>query len=280
MPRLLPADWIWMVAINCLLQLYEQEANFVQEWEDVRKPFIIPLIEQFAKVNTINEVEYLIRHNPPDDLISWVSDLQKLRNYLRGPQINIERAQSPLEIPTNYNDLLERLTPYVSSLSKLAYDWNLRAPWAGEELMWRDVQRVQQRTFDVAGITTLNKFSDRQIQKLLGDKGPLSEHIRPIYPSTLSLYLSGGRVGYLKMLNRRLKEFERKLKASGAKEPPSALDKHAEWWFDHYVHDTKFPEIANKTIGPNNETGRYPENIRKAVIKFSELLGIDPIEGT
>lgn len=29
MPRLLPADWIRIVAINRLLQLYEEEASFL-----------------------------------------------------------------------------------------------------------------------------------------------------------------------------------------------------------------------------------------------------------
>ena len=52
MPRLLPADWIRIVAINRLLQLYEQEADFVQEWGIVKKPFI-PLINQFGRVSTI-----------------------------------------------------------------------------------------------------------------------------------------------------------------------------------------------------------------------------------
>jgi len=277
MPRLLPADWIRIVAINRLLQLYEEEASFLQEWKDAKEPFI-PLIEQFSKVSTIIEVEHLLTHSPPSDFIGWISDLQKLRNYLRDLYSGMEQAQNSSEMHASYDNLLEKLTPYISSLNELAYKWNLRAPWAGEELMWRDIQRIQQEIFDAAGITTLNKFSDRQIQKLLSDNSLRSAYIEPLYPGILSLYFSGGRVGYLNKLNDRLNEFEKELQASGAKEPPSALSKHAKWWFDHYVYNIKFPNIANKIAQIDKKGGPQVENIKKAVVKFSELLGINPIE--
>lgn len=121
MPRLLPTDWVIIIGIHYLLQLYEQEIGFVQEWEKAKKPFI-PLIEQLGKVSTLVEVEHLLMKNPPDDFVGWISDLQKLRYYLRDLQIGTEHAQNSLEMPTSYDDLLERLTPYVSSLNKLAYD--------------------------------------------------------------------------------------------------------------------------------------------------------------
>ena len=96
----------------------------------------------------------------------------------------------------------------------------------------------------------------------------------------LSLYLSGGRRGFINKLNRRLVEFEKELKTLGVKEIPSALSKHAEWWFDHYVHDIEFPDIANKIAEIDKRGGPQPENIKKAVVKFSKLAGIEPLERT
>lgn len=276
MPRLLAADWVRIIAINYLLQLYEREIGFVQEWEKAKKPFT-PLIEQLGKVSTLIEVEHLLMKSPPDDLIGWISDLQKLRNYLQDLPSGTEYAQNSLETPTSYNDLLERLTPYVSSLNKLAYDWNLRAPWAGDQLMRRDIQKVQQETLDAAGATLFNKLSDRQIQMLVKqEKASLPIDTWPI--NILSLYLSGGRRGHIDKLNKRLIKFEEELKTLGVKEIPGSLRRHAEWWFDHYVNNKSFDDIADGTIGPNNVAGIYPENIRKAVLKLSKFIGIQPIE--
>ena len=278
MPRLLPTDWIRIIAINYLLQLYEREIGFVQEWEKAKKPFI-PLIEQLGKVSTLIEVEHLLMKSPPDDLIDWISDLQKLRNYLQDLPAGTEYAQNSSEMLKSYDSLQEKLTPYVLSLKSIAYDWNLRASWAGEELMRINVQKVQQDVLNAAGVTTFFELSDRQIQTLLKqDKGSLPSGTWPI--NILSLYLAGGRQGFINKLNRRLVEFEKELKTLGVKEIPSALHRHAEWWFDYYVHNTSLDDIADGTIGPKNEAGRYPENIRKAVQKFSKLAGIEPLERT
>lgn len=110
----------------------------------------------------------------------------------------------------------------------------------------------------------------------MADKSSSSTHIRPIYPNILSLYLSGGRGGYLDKLNRDLKEFEKYLKASGAKEPPSALNKHAEWWFEHYVHGKSYDDIAREVA--NNEGNPEAVYIGKTVSRFSRLIDVDPME--
>lgn len=275
MPRLLSDDWIVFIAINSLLDLYEQESKFMLEWKEVKKPYI-PLINQFGRVSTITDVEFILTHCPPDDLIDWISDLQKLRNYLLGIQSDTKQTQSPLKMSPSYDDLLEQLNLYVSRLEKLAFDWNLRAPWAGEVLMWRDVHRIQQEILDAAGTNILNKFSDRQIQKLLTENNSSSAHIEPIYPSLLSLYLSGGRVGYLSKLNDRLEEFEKELKASGFKEPPSAMHKHIEWWFEYYVHDKSYYDIAKQYAdSKGNPEGAY---VRKQIGNFSRLIDIKPVK--
>ncbi|MCK4388573.1 MAG: hypothetical protein KAW00_07345, partial [Dehalococcoidia bacterium] len=206
MPRLLPTDWIRIIAINYLLQLYEREIGFVQEWEKAKKPFI-PLIEQLGKVSTLIEFEHLLMKSPPDDLIDWISDLQKLRNYLQDLPAGTEYAQNSSEMLKSYDSLQEKLTPYVLSLKSVAYDWNLRASWAGEELMRINVQKVQQDVLNAAGVTTFFELSDRQIQTLLKqDKGSLPSGTWPI--NILSLYLAGGRRGFINKLNRRLVEFE------------------------------------------------------------------------
>ena len=72
-----------------------------------------------------------------------------------------EYAQNSSEMLKSYDSLQEKLTPYVLSLKSIAYDWNLRASWAGEELMRINVQKVQQDVLNAAGVTTFFELSDR-----------------------------------------------------------------------------------------------------------------------
>lgn len=280
MPRLLPIKWIRQIAINYLLELYEKEDKFMREWEEMRLPFAT-MIEKIASVSCLIHVEHILRKCPPHDLISWVSDMQKLKRYIQGPSGGAKYIQDLSELQEIYADLEEQLKPYVKRLNNLAYNWKLRALWASDELMFRDVQRVQEAIMNAADVTVLNKLSNEQIHKLIDkEEGLLPSDIWPAYMNIVSFYLAGGRGGYISEVNDRLGDFEGKLKASGAKEPPSALRKHAEWWFDHYVHDIEFPEIAERIAKIDDRGGPQAENIRKAVIRFSELLGIDPIERT
>jgi len=273
MPKLLPTDWIGLVAINYLLRLYERENNFVQEWQEVRHPFA-PLIEQMGRSRSLIDIEHLLLRNPPRDLIAWTSDLQKLRKYIQG----ILGTQDWSELEKRCRRLQEQLAPYVIQLNDLAGNWNLRASWAAEELLNRDVQRVEEDAINTAGAARLLDLSDWQIQRLSNQGGGGLSDSWPI--NILSLYLAGGRLGLTKKLNDRLKQFERELKAAGAKEPPSALRAHTEWWFDHYVHHMEFPDIARKLALDDADGGPNPNNIRNAVFKLSEFIDIKPIERT
>ncbi len=274
MPRLLPPDWIKKVAVDHLLQLYEKDNKFVQELEEARRPFV-PLIEQYVHANCLTEVEHILSICPPDDLTALAADLQKLRNHYQSIPGNPDLS----ELQKSYDRLREQLKPYVAVLQKLAYKWNLRAPWAADELIQRDIQRVYETTFNAAGVTVLNKLSNQQIHRLLKeDEGSLHSDTWQANMNIVTFCLAAGRTGYIKELNERLEQFEGKLKAAGAKEPPSALRKHAGWWFDHYVRNVKFSDIADGIAQVDSKGGHQTENIRKAVLKFSELLSIEPTE--
>lgn len=274
MPRLLPPEWIKLIARNCLLRLYENDPGFMQEWNDVKRPFT-PILEQAASANLINEIEGLLIRNPPEDLITWVSDLQKLRNYVQA----LQSVSDLSHLRESYDSLLEQLAPYIQRLNELAYKWNLRATWAGNELMWQSIHKIQQDILEAAEVESFLDLLGLQIQNNINTgEGKLPSDVLPI--NILSIYLTGGRRGFTTKLNKTLKEFEQDLRVAGAIEPPSALQRHAGWWFDHHVYHVEFPEIANKIANIKSSGGPHPENIRKEVIKFSELIDIDPIERT
>lgn len=274
MPRLLPNKWIKQTAIYYLLQLYEKEDSFVEEWEEVKRQFA-PSIGQMGKVNALIDAEELSAVLAPSNLFASISNLQKLRNYLQSLPGIIDLS----ELRESYSNLQDRLAPYVLRLNELAYRWNLRASWAGDELMWIDVQNVGENIFNAAGASALCKLSALRTQRLFDqEEGSLPSVIWPI--NIFSLYLAGGRRGFVKQFNKRLIDFEIKLKNSDVKEPPSALRKHAGWWFDHYVSNMKFSDIADRIASTNREGGPHPENIRKAILTFSKLADIEPFERT
>jgi hypothetical protein len=274
MPRLLLPEWIKQIARIYLLQLYEKEPRFVHEWSDEKRPFA-PVIEQMGKASMLIDAEELVARLAPRDLYASVSNLEKVRNYLQ----NLLGIIYLSELRESYSSLENKLAPYSLKLNELAYRWNLRSSWAGDELTWMDVQKVKENLFIAAGASALYKLSSLRIQILYEkEEGILPSDMCQI--DIFSLYLAGGRRGFTDKLNKRLVDFEKRLKASGAKEPPSALRTHAEWWFDHYVYNKGYFDIANKIaeLDKKGSGGPQEENIRKAIIRFSNIADIEPIE--
>jgi len=68
---------------------------------------------------------------------------------------------------------------------------------------------------------------------------------------------------------KALANYENELKSLGWQELPSAIEKHAHSWFEHYVHHKTYLELAQEEKEPVE-----PESIKRAVWELSKLLGI------
>lgn len=277
MPRLLPDKWIKQVAIDRLLELYEEESDFVQQWEQLRCPYDSLLI-QLTRVHIFTYVNEMIR-KIPHDLVAWQIDIQRLNRHLGSTRPYKLDYQNQDQLYKLDDRIRKKLAPYVSELAVLAYDWNIRASWAAEELLYRDIFRIRESIFEAASVTSINRLSDEQLESYLRHVEPRFSSDR-INLSAASLLIAGGRQELLAHINKWLAGFELRLKTAGAKEPPSALGKHAKWWFEHYVHNLTFPEISREVAQATSDVGPYWENIQKAVRKFSELLDIKPADPT
>jgi len=271
MPRLLPPEWIKQIAINGLLQLYEKESRFVVEWDQLKQPYA-SLVTQLTKVQILLDVNHVLTKKPPHDFVAWATDLHRLRNYLQNVPPHAEFSADEFE--KRNAQICEELKPYILGLTKLAYKWNLRAPWAAEELLQRDVSRLEQQIYTASGVTLIDKLSDERIQALLGGNFPLPSERWAV--NVVSLYRAKGRTGLMAKLGTELARFEQKAKDAGAKEIPSALDKHTKWWFQHYVHHLTYDKISDQIDQFTSKVGPNAENIQRAVVKLSQLLDIKP----
>lgn len=79
----------------------------------------------------------------------------------------------------------------------------------------------------------------------------------------------------MKQIGRRLAIYEDELKEMGLRERPSALEKHAWWWFQRYVRNKTYDEIAQmEAYTPAGSLISYRRNVGTAVRRFSRLAGI------
>jgi hypothetical protein len=271
MPRLLPPDLLKLIARILLVMLYEEDPRFTREWDQVKHAYV-SLVNHAAQTWLLVDIERILMTEPPKDIIRWVSDLQELRNYiqhLQGLDLSVIR--------NNYDKYFDQLSPYVVRLNKLCNKWNLRASWAGEELMASDIYKIQKQILQASSAVSFIELLTQQIITTFGkEEGQLlSDNFEA---DILSLYYAGGRLGFIREFSEGLKKYERDLRLAGAIEPPSALRKHAEWWFNHYVNGLNYNDIANKIAQEMINGGPHPENIRKEVIEFSKLIDIKPKE--
>ena len=99
-------------------------------------------------------------------------------------------------------------------------------------------------------------------------QSPLGTSLKTLVKIPAWAIIVGGRQAVHAEISKKLEEYETQIKAKGLHEYPSALDKHAEWWFEHYVHSKKYKELDQGYPSPN------AESIKKAVWKFTKLVGI------
>jgi hypothetical protein len=153
------------------------------------------------------------------------------------------------------------LDALLVALNDLAYRWKLRVSQAGIWLF-----------FDLVADEV--KYAGLEFQA-----GP---SFHPCYPTAKRhpiqitvpdwLLVEEGQKPIVKQFERVLAERLARLKADGLSEYPSSIEKHAQWWFDHYVLGKKYKELArdNQSLNGSNRE----ESIRRAVSNFSKLLRI------
>lgn len=231
-------------AIVALLNLYRKEPEFKKELYEMRKPYMETLSKfaedslAFFKESNISPAEYY----------------QAVIDYTKA-----KSKKDPF--PTKNFHYLSQLQPYFDSLGELAYKWKLRAPWA---------------------VITLSYFDLIDLLKAQGLPGEIDiplENLEYIYPWAPPLppleikvpawaIILFGRKAIQAEINKKLREYENKIKLKGLREYPSALNMHAQWWFEHYVHKKKYAELEYEYPSANQES------IKRAVWKFTKLIGV------
>jgi hypothetical protein len=247
-------------AIACLLHLYRNEPAFMKELKQLRQPYL-EILKELAEAWIIfwAKCAWVLR---PDEFQKFSMD------YLEG---NEQFAKLPPEFTGYINQVQQKgnkLQPYADKLAELAPKWKLKAPWAVPMLIF----------FDMADI--LREFGmpaefDIPLESL--------DFLYPFPPPSPALEIkvsSWAFVFYdkrqiMSQIGRKLTEYGNKLKGEGLTERPSAMEKHARWWFDHYVHKKSFETLADMEVrGESSIAVVYASTIGKAVRKFSKLIGI------
>ena len=269
MPRIIPAEWKGQVAISCLMELYKGDAQFVAEWRPLRAPYLSPLTE-LASVFGLYEV-YRFRSILP---FTWETvhkshlveeHLIQRSSFLRGSRPSMH------ELEERYEQLQESLVPYATQLTSLAYRWKLQASWAGDELLNEDVESVVSQLFKEAGVPEFGDLVAEEVIKSSWELMPSSAS-KGVYPLTVRIgpgdFMLQGRQEIVIRLRKMLAEHENELREAGFGDLPSALKRHARWWFEHYVDRKTYAELETQFPQAGQET------IKRKVWEFSKLIGI------
>jgi len=269
MPRLVSPEMLRQIAIFYLLELYKQETGFVTEWKRLRQLFSSPL-RQLAKIWALSWFSETVGTRFYN-LFEAERDYQRLENYLEGFPPSLTNPRDRHELAAEYEEILERLEPYTRALNDLAYRWNLRAPWAADELLSDDVDDVAGEIFKAAGVAIPVEDIPSCAQFILPFLSPLEVEL-PWWS-----FVTQGRQRILAAISKKLAVYEAMLKAKGAQEFPSSLEAHARWWFQHHVRHKTYDEIAQLEVyTAGGKLVSYAKNVGAAVRKFSRLIGINP----
>jgi hypothetical protein len=254
------------------MELYKGEVQFVAEWRRLRAPYLSPLTE-LAGVSAFYEV-YRSRSILPFTFEnihkSCLAEKHLIQRFpfLRGSPPPLNELN---ELEERYEQLRENLVPYVTQLTSLAYEWKLRASWAGDELLDEDVESIVGHLLKEAGVPELGDLIAEELIKHSWEFMP-STASKAVYPLTVKIstadFLLQGRQEIVVGLRKMLAQREKELREAGFEDVPSAVRRHAEWWFAHYVKGETYAGLEMPFPQPSQET------IKRKVWEFSKLVGI------
>ena len=256
MPKLTIPERTYGKAIGCLIDLYKKEPGFIEELQKIRsvyEPAVIKWLDSSVPQWRRLQVELMQAKDRQDDSTTLSDaniELSKKLSY------SVRRFYGGWNVTSELID-------YEKELHDLAYRWHLKAKWSGVVLILSHIN-------DVVGIMsegdeTTIEMPVEVIEPML-DKPPLPPLIFKVTAYEL-MYSDQGEI--VREFTNRLSEYAKKLKSLGWKELPSAIERHALWWFEHYVHKKEYTEIASE-CNPMVEA----EGIKRAVFDFRKLLGM------
>lgn len=256
MPKLTIPERTYGKAIGCLIDLYKKEPGFIEELQKIRsvyEPAVIKWLDSSVPQWRRLQVELMQAKDRQDDSTTLSDaniELSKKLSY------SVRRFYGGWNVTSELID-------YEKELHDLAYRWHLKAKWSGVVLILSHIN-------DVVGIMsegdeTTIEMPVEVIEPML-DKPPLPPLIFKVTAYEL-MYSDQGEI--VQEFAKRLSDHEKKLKSLGWRELPSAIETHAYWWFEHYVHKKPYGKILDEQSIVVNEN-----SISQAVLRFRRLLGI------
>jgi len=223
-----------------LVRLYREDPLFEKELESVCQPYL-----SFIQLGTLELLNRL-----KDAIDMGEDDYRTLINTLEekiGGQ-----TTTATDIQSCYHDL-----------EKLAHQWNFTAPWSGWFLfVSRVIDEVQHLGVN---FKTTSSFHPH----ISTDMPPLKFQNIPAWR-----VMDMGKTELMALIGSSISEYIYMLKKKGLKERPSKLEKHACWWFQYHVKEKNWKAITNEEALIDERGGPNPDNIQKAVKKFSKIIGI------
>jgi hypothetical protein len=239
-------------AIAALFELYKAEPGFMSELKEIQRTYS-PVVEHLINSGIPEWVH--TRANLAEEEFSQVRNYFFARNGKMTDTL-ADKLYPLFSILTP--QLTSQLDSYVKSLADLASRWKLNASWAGYALVINHILDI--------------------IPKYIKDKEIPIELVEPFLPAAPlpSLifevkayeFMFSGRQEIQDRFTQALVGYEKKLKSIGWREVPAAIEKHARWWFEHYVHGKTYAELAQEYLDIGGES------IKREVWKFSRLLDI------
>jgi hypothetical protein len=257
-------------AIVCLLNLYWNEPSFKQELNSLRQPYVETLTK-FAKDSL--DFWLAVRQALPPDKYRETRHHMYCEWALEGGELPPLPSHLVHRLKKN-EELWQELQPYGAGLEDLAWKWKLRAGWSILALVWYDIWTI---TLETSKLPKEVKEVDAPLDSF-DDLYPWEPPPLPPLEIRVSswAFFHLGRQQMMKQMARELQEYEGKIRYSLGQERPSGMERHAHWWFEHYVHRKSYDEIAQKeAYTPGGLLNSYAKNVGAAVRRFSRLLGID-----
>lgn len=251
-------------AIAALLKLYKADPDFTQELEKLRTNYL-PVLEQWLKIavpdwlkmrDALTRKEFLTTRD------YFLTKMQTISSSLA------DKLELFLSIPNS--DLANQLDAYENALTDLAYRWQLKAPWVGHVLL---LNHIQDMIINIMPQDIRNADIPVEMLEPFLPSAPL-----PPLSFQVNAYelMFSGRQEIQDKFAKALADYENELKSLGWRELPSALERHAYWWFEHNVHKKTYDEIAQmETYTPGGSLISYARNVGTAVKNFSKLIGIE-----